>query len=324
VPVAWAAAHVSLHPLGDSELIVTKGRVSEMNKGTWYAVGAYTIWGLLPVYWKWLDHVPALQLLSHRILWSFVALFAFIWLSRRWKVFRAAALNPRALRSHVVAAALLGINWLTYVWAVNAGFIVETSLGYFINPLLSVAMGVAFLRERLRSWQWVAIGLAAAGVLYLAFVYGSLPWIALTLALSFGFYGLLKKRAPLGSLHGLTLETGILFLPALACLLFSEMTGQGALLHTGAVPDLLMVGAGLMTTIPLLMFASAAQRIPLSLVGILQYIAPTLQFFLGVVVYGEPFSRTRLIGFGIVWAALILFAIEGVLARRAEPAAVAE
>ncbi|NCP16002.1 EamA family transporter RarD, partial [bacterium] len=204
-----------------------------MNKGIWYAVGAYAVWGLFPIYWKWLHQVPALQLLSHRIGWSFFLLLAVILATRQWQAFRAAALNRRVLRIYLIAAVLIGVNWLTYVWAVNAGFIVETSLGYFINPLLSVLMGVLFLRERLRAWQWVPIGMATAGVLYLTFAYGALPWIALTLAFSFGLYGLIKKVAPLSSLYGLTLETGILFLPALAYLLVANAAGQGAFLHAG-------------------------------------------------------------------------------------------
>jgi chloramphenicol-sensitive protein RarD len=303
-----------------------------MNKGVWYAVGAYVAWGLFPVYWKWLHQVPALQLLSHRIVWSSFLLLAVILLTKQWQAFRAAALTWRVLRIYLISAALIGVNWLTYVWAVNAGFIVETSLGYFINPLLSVLMGVVFLRERLRAWQWLPIGLATAGVLYLAFAYrvgaaegltahGALPWIALTLAFSFGLYGLIKKVAPLNSLYGLTLETGILFLPALAYLIYSDVAGQGAFLHTGMASDLLLVGAGAVTTVPLLMFAAGARRIPLSLVGILQYITPTMQFLLGVLVYKEPFTHTRLIGFGIVWIALIIFGVEGFLAHRNQPVA---
>ena len=294
-----------------------------MNKGIWYGIGAYITWGLFPIYWKWLHNVPALQLIGHRILWSFLLLFIVILVSRQWSVFRAAALKPHVLRIYFVAAVLIGINWLVYVWAVNAGFIVQVSLGYYINPLLNVLMGVLFLRERLRPLQWIPLGLAAAGVLYLTWAYGSLPWISLTLAFSFGIYGLVKKIAPLGSLYGLSLETGLLFLPALLYLLCADAIGQGAFLHTGAISDVLMMGAGLMTTIPLLMFASAARRIPLSLVGILQYIAPTLQFLLGVLVYGEPFTHPQLIGFGIVWVALILFAVEGYLASRAQPVAAA-
>jgi chloramphenicol-sensitive protein RarD len=225
---------------------------------------------------------------------------------------------------YCIAAVLIGVNWLMYVWAVNSCHIVETSLGYFINPLLSVLMGVIFLHEHLRRWQWIPLGLAAVGVLYLTFAYGSLPWIALTLAVSFGVYGLVKKIAPLGSLYGLTLETGILLIPAFCYLLYSNASGSGAFLHTGTSSDFLMIGAGLVTTIPLLMFASAAQRISLSLVGVLQYIAPTLQFLVGVIIYKEPFSHIQFIGYGIIWLALILFAVEGYLAYRAKPVAAIE
>ncbi|MCX6121741.1 MAG: EamA family transporter RarD [Ignavibacteriales bacterium] len=295
-----------------------------MNKGMRYAVGAYISWGVLPIYWKWLHHVPALQLISHRILWSFFALVVVILLTRRWKEFRQAVFTPRVLRVYSAAALLIGINWLTYVWAVNAGHIIETSLGYFINPLLSVLMGVIFLHEHVRPRQWIPLGLAGAGVLYLTFAYGSLPWIALTLAVSFGVYGLVKKIAPLGSLYGLTLETGILLIPAFVYLLYSDMHGSGSFLHTGTSSDFLMIGAGLVTTIPLLMFASAAQRISLSLVGILQYIAPTLQFLVGVIIYKEPFTHIQFIGYGVVWVALFLFAVEGYLAYRSKPVAAAE
>ena len=292
-----------------------------MNKGIWYAVGAYVCWGLFPIYWKWLHQVAALEVISHRIIWSCVMLAVVILLTRQWRSFRQALGSPRVLRIYIVAAVVLSINWLVYVWGVNAGFIVETSLGYFINPLLSVLLGVIFLRERLRPWKWLPVVLAAIGVVYLTVTYGSLPWIALTLASSFGFYGLVKKTAPLNSLYGLTLETSILFVPALLYLLYIDLTGQGAFLHTGIVPDVLMIGAGAVTTIPLLLFASAARSIPLSLVGILQYIAPTLQFLLGVLVYGEPFTPTQFVGFGIVWLALIIFAIEGLVSRRVQAVA---
>lgn len=284
-------------------------------KGLWLAFGAYFTWGLFPIYWKWLQVVPALQLLGHRIIWSFLLLVAFLAVTRRWREFRG-LLTKRVLAIYTAAALLIGVNWLTYVWAVNAGFIVETSLGYFINPLLSVALGVIFLGERLRPLQWLPILMAAVGVAYLTVTYGSLPWIALTLAFSFAIYGLVKKVAPLGSLYGLTLETGLLFLPALGWLTFSEATGTAAFLHAGPVVDLLLIGAGVVTTIPLLMFASAAQRIPLSMIGLMQYLAPTLQFSLGVLVYHEPFDQHRLIGFGVVWAALIFFWGEGFFASR--------
>ncbi len=288
-----------------------------MNKGIWYAIGAYSIWGLFPIYWKWLQVVPALQLIGHRIGWSFILLFVIVLLTRQWTAFRAVAFERRTLRIYSVAAVLVSVNWLIYVWAVNAGYVVESSLGYFINPLLSVLLGVVFLRERLRPWQWLPVGLAALGVVIVAFAYGFFPWIAVALALSFGLYGLVKKTAPLSSFHGLTLETGILFVPALLYLLYVDWLGQGAFLHTDIASDLLMIGAGLVTTVPLLLFSSAAQRIPLALIGILQYITPTMQFLLGVFVYKEAFSSAQFIGFALVWVALIVFSMEGFLARGA-------
>lgn len=290
-----------------------------MNKGIWYAAGAYVSWGLFPLYFKHLQHVPALQIVSHRILWSFVILAGLVLHGSGWKTFRAKALNYPVLRVYAFAALLIGINWLVYVWAVNTGKIVETSLGYFITPLLNVFLGVLFLHERLRRWQWVAIGFAAAGVVYLAVSYGALPWVALTLGLSFGLYGLVKKTAPLGSLPGLTLETGIWLLPAVLYLFYTERTGEAALLHTALSTDLLLVGSGALTMIPLLLFASAAQRIPLSLLGVIQYISPTLTFLLGVLVYREPFTYVQLVGFAIVWAALAIFTVEGWFAHRPPP-----
>lgn len=286
-----------------------------MNKGILYSVTVYVLWGFFPIYWKLLHHVPALQLLGHRIAWSFLMLLGVILITRQWNEFRA-TLNTRTFRIYLIAALLIGVNWLTYVWAVNAGFIVETSLGYFINPLLSVLMGVLFLRERLRPMQLMPVALAAMGVAYLTFAYGQLPWIALLLAFTFGFYGLVKKLAPLGSLFGLTLETGILFLPAFVYLGIVESNNTAAFLHSGITSDLLMIGAGLVTTIPLLMFASAAKLIPLSMIGVLQYIAPTIQFLIGVFIYKETFDKSRLIGFSIVWLALIIFWVENYLANR--------
>jgi chloramphenicol-sensitive protein RarD len=289
-----------------------------MNKGIWYAIGAYASWGLFPLFWKMLRRVPALQLISHRIVWSFVTLIIIILLMRQWGVFRKSAFSVRVLRIYLLAAILVGINWLTYVWAVNAGHVVETSLGYFINPLLSVLMGVIFFREHLRSTQWVSIGLTAIGVLYLSIAFGSLPWIALTLAFSFAFYGLVKKIAPLNSLYGLTLETSILLIPAMGFLFFEDRIGNGAFLHDGIFFDFLFVISGLVTSIPLLMFASAARRIPLSVMGILQYIAPTIQFLLGILVYHEPFTLTQFIGYSTVWIALILFGIDSYARYRSQ------
>jgi chloramphenicol-sensitive protein RarD len=287
-----------------------------MSEGVWYAVCAYVCWGLFPIYWKQLDRVPALQLIGHRILWSFVMLAAIIGATRQWRSFRRASFNTPVLRIYAVAAALVTVNWFTFVWAVNSGYVVETSLGYFINPLVNVLFGVVFLHERLRLVQWIAIGLAAAGVLYLTALYGSLPWIALVLALSFGSYGLVKKKGLLGSVHGLALETAILTPLAMAYLMYVERSGEGALLHGGLRSDLLLLGTGAVTTIPLLFFASAVQRIPLSLLGVLQYIAPTMQFLLGVLLYREPFTPAQFVGFAMVWAALIVLGVEGFLVHR--------
>ncbi len=287
-----------------------------MKKGIWNGIAAYALWGFFPIYWKLLHQVPALQVIGHRISWSFLLLIAVILFTKQWRDFRSSALTPKTLGIYSVAAVLLTINWLVYVWGVNAGFIVETSLGYFINPLLSVLLGVVFLRERLRPAQWIPIALAAAGVIYLTVAYGRLPWIALTLAFSFGFYGFVKKLTPLGSLYGLTLETGIAFPFALVYLTWINFNGTGAFLHANALTNLLLIGAGAVTTIPLLMFASAARQIPLTLVGLLQYITPTLQFLIGVFIYKEPFDHAHLIGFGIVWIALLILGVENFLAQR--------
>jgi len=286
-----------------------------MNKGILYGIGAYALWGFFPIYWKLLQGIPATQLISHRIIWSFILLVLIILFTGQWAEFRATA-RFNTLRIYTFAALLIGGNWLLYVWAVNANFIVETSLGYFINPLISVLLGVIFLRERLRIGQWIPVLLAALGVTYLTFTYGRLPYIALALAFSFGTYGLVKKLSPLGSLYGLTVETGILLIPAIGYLIFAEANGDGAFLHTGLTSTLLMVGAGVVTTIPLLLFASAARSVSLWVVGLLQYIAPTLQFLIGVFIYKEEFNHNQLIGFGMVWTALVIFLVENYLANR--------
>ena len=288
-----------------------------MKRGILYGIGAYALWGFFPIYWKVLHPVSALQVIGHRISWSFILLVAFIVITKQWQDFRSVALtSAKTIGIYAIAGVLLTINWLVYVWGVNQGFIVETSLGYFINPLLSVLLGVIFLRERLRLAQWIPVIIAAAGVIYLTFVYGRLPWIALSLAFSFGFYGLVKKLAPLGSLYGLTLETGIVFPAAVIYLIVVQVNGAGAFLHDSALIDLFLVGAGVVTTIPLLMFASAAKQIPLTVVGLLQYIAPTLQFLIGIFIYKEPFDQSHLIGFAVVWVALIIFWVENYLAHR--------
>jgi chloramphenicol-sensitive protein RarD len=285
-------------------------------QGFLYALGAYTIWGIFPIYWKALHQVSAIELIGHRIIWSFLTLLSVLTFSGQIGVFWNYLNHSQTRRYYLLAALLISVNWLVYVWGVNTGHIVETSLGYFINPLLSVFLGVVVLRERLRPLQWLPILLAAAGVLYLTLVYGRVPWIALTLAFTFALYGLVKKLAPLNSLHGLSLETAILFLPALAYLLYEEIQGRATFLHTDTRTTLLLLAAGLVTTVPLLMFASAARRIPLSAIGLMQYIAPSLQFLIGVLIYHEPFNRHHLLGFSLVWMALAIFAAEMIAQER--------
>ena len=293
-------------------------------RGFWSGVAAYTIWGLVPLYWKLLKHVPAIQVLGHRIVWSLAVLIILVAAMRRGG--RAThgggrailgAVSGRVVGLYAIAAALIAVNWFLYIYAVNAGFIVETSLGYYITPLVNVLFGVVVFQERMRPAQWVAIAIAAVGVVQLTFAYGALPWIAFGLAASFGSYGLAKKKAPLDPVEGLTLETAVLAPVAILFLVMLHRSGEGAFSRTGATTDALMIGGGLVTTVPLLLFAAAVRTVPLSVIGILQYIGPTLQFLLGVFVYHEPFSRTQLIGFSIVWTALAIYAGDSLRARRA-------
>ena len=281
-----------------------------MNSGILYALATYLLWGFFPIYWKQLHHVDAAQLIGHRIIWAFIMLMLIIIGSGQRDKFRA-KLNATTLKAHGFASLLLGINWLTYVWSINNGYIIESSLGYFINPLFSVFLGVVFLKEKIRPMQWIPLGLATIGVLYLTFAYGRLPWIALLLATSFGVYGLLKKKSTLGSLYGLTLETGILFLPALGYILYLVSNNQSLFLQLNTKTDLFLIGAGAVTAIPLLLFAKAAQRISLTMIGTMQYIAPTIQFLIGVLLYKEEFTSSQAVGFGIIWIALIFFWGEG-------------
>jgi chloramphenicol-sensitive protein RarD len=285
-------------------------RMSSTRQGVWCAVGAYVLWGVLPVYWKALQTVPAKQILAHRIVWSCVLLAGLVLVRGELRTLRAAA-GVRALRIYAAAAVLLAVNWLTYIWAVNAARIVETSLGYFINPLVSVLLGVVFLRERLGRTQWLAVAMAGTGVIYLTWQQGALPWVAVVLASTFGLYGLLKKTAPLGALPGLTLETGLLGLPALAWLLQLEAEGTSAWGHGGLRTTLLLTLTGVVTTLPLLLFASAARCLNLTTIGLLQYISPTCGLLIGVAVYGEPFDRTRWPGFMLIWTALAVYWLEG-------------
>ncbi|MCL4802795.1 MAG: EamA family transporter RarD [Anaerolineae bacterium] len=294
-----------------------------MNKGMIYAAAAYVMWGLLPLYWKALDDVPADQILANRIVWSLVFVSLILTARHNWDWLSGTLHRPRVLATFALSGVVLGINWFIYIWAVNAGFIVETSLGYFINPLVNVLFGYLFLKERLRPAQWFALAIALSGVLYLTFSYGAFPWIALTLAFTFGIYGFLRKTAPLNSAEGLFLETAVLFLPAIGFLLLQQMRGVGAFGQINMATNLLLIGAGLVTSVPLLLFAAGARRITLTSLGLLQYIAPTLQFLIGVLIFNEPFGISRLIGFGLIWLALIFYTVESLRYRRRAMAATA-
>lgn len=287
-----------------------------MNKGILAGIGSYILWGLFPIYWKLLEGVPAIEILANRMVWSFVFVAVVLTLQKDWQWLKAASHNRKTLLTYTLAAILLSINWFTYIWAVNAGYVVEASLGYFINPLVNILLGVIFLGERLRLGQVVAVILAGLGVVYLTVSYGSLPWISLILAFTFGMYGLIKKTARLESMHGFSLETMVLFVPALVYLCYREVSGIGALVHQGTMVTVLLILAGPVTSIPLLLFGYSARRIPLSMLGFIQYIAPTLQFLLGVLVYSEPFPPTRLVGFSIIWTALLIYSLEGVFYNR--------
>ena len=282
-----------------------------MNTGIVYAALAYIAWGLFPLYFKQLAGVPAFEVVMHRTLWSLVFLLGVLLVRRHWAWLPALWRQPRVLGAFALSAVLLSGNWLTYVWAVQNQHVVDASLGYFILPLVNVALGCVFLRERPRPGQWLAVAVAAAGVLWLAVQGGRLPWIALVLALTFGFYGLLRKVAVLGALEGLTLET--LMLAPVAAIVLGWWTwhGQGALAHADVATLGWLVLAGPLTAAPLLLFAAGARRIPMATLGILQYISPTLQFALGVWVFNEAFEPGRVVGFALIWTALLIYSVEG-------------
>ncbi|WP_027467775.1 EamA family transporter RarD [Deefgea rivuli] len=280
-----------------------------MQTGIIYTLLAFLIWGLFPLYFKALHGIPAEEIVLHRFIWSLAFLACVLIFKRRWAWLRPALQQPKLIALFVLSAVLLAGNWYTYIWAVNAGRVVDASLGYFINPLINVLLGVVFLHERLNKIQWLSIAIASTGVAWLTWQAGHLPWIALILAVSFGLYGLLRKTAQLGALEGLSLETLVLFPLALGMLFWLLLTGQSAAVHAPLSTQVLIMLAGPITAIPLLLFAAGARRIPLSLVGILQYTGPTLQLLIGVFVFHEAFGVERLIGFSLIWLALFIYAL---------------
>ena len=286
-----------------------------MSRGIWYGVAAYAIWGTFPMYWRLLRDVAPLQVLGQRIIWSFVLLVSVLIVTRKRRDILAAA-RWHIVALYAAAGVLIAINWYLFIYAVAIERVLETSLGYFITPLVNVLLGVVVLGERLRLLQWLAVALAAAGVAVLTYAYGTVPWVALGLAMSFGSYGLAKKKATLPPMEGLTLETAALLAPAVAAVIATRPEGGGPFFGYDATTYALMMGGGFITSVPLLLFAAAVRRVPLSIVGLLQYISPSIQFVLGVFVLHEPFSTAQLAGFGLVWAALFVFSAYGFLARR--------
>jgi chloramphenicol-sensitive protein RarD len=288
----------------------------ETLKGLAAAGAAFLTWGLLPLYWKLLQPVPAREILCHRIVWSFVFVGAIVLVQRRWSEL-ARILQPRRNLPLILASSsLLAANWLTYIWGVNHGFVLQASMGYYINPLVNVLLGCVFFRDRLRPGQLAAVLLAAAGVLHLVHGYGQIPWISLILALSFGFYGLIRKVVTLQPLPGLLLESVCMGAPALAWLLARARHGSTAFGAMGPTTDFLLVGAGAATAVPLLLFAFGARRLRLAEVGIMQYVAPTCMFLLGVFVFDEPFTPAHLVAFLCIWTGIGIYTAEGFLFRR--------
>lgn len=288
-------------------------RSNEQVKGAAFTAGAYILWGILPIYWKLLEDVPAAEVLAHRIVWSFVFLLALLTVTCKLQVFTREVLKlirqPRKLLGIFIAAVILNINWGTYIWAVNHDHIIQTSLGYYINPLVSVMLGIIVLKERLSFWELVAFLLAVVGVLNLTIHYSAFPWVALTLAITFGIYGLFKKVIDIGAITGLTLETLLTCVLAFSYLIYVHNIGNGAFHFSMSATTLFLIGAGIVTAIPLLLFAGGTRRLPLYIIGFLQYISPTMTLLLGIFVYHEPFTRAHLLSFMIIWAGLILFSL---------------
>lgn len=281
--------------------------------GVGHVAGAYLLWGILPIYWKLLQNVPPVQILAHRIAWAFGFLLALLLVTGKFKEFwnetTQIAGQPRKMATVFIAAVILNLNWLTYIWAVNNDHIVQASLGYYINPLVSVMLGVIVLKERLSMWQLVAFLLAAAGVFSLTLQYGAFPWVAIVLAVTFGLYGLFKKTVDIGSVTGLTLETFLTCTFAVPYLTYVLYTGSSSFGFNLAPVNLLLMGAGAVTAIPLVLFAAGTRLLPLVVVGFLQYISPTITLLLGVMVYHEPFTRGHLLSFGFIWVGLLLFSL---------------
>ncbi|MEL6224977.1 MAG: EamA family transporter RarD [Cyanobacteria bacterium J06627_8] len=291
---------------------------SSSSLGVLFAVLAYGAWGLLPIYWKLFGVIPAVEVLSHRMIWSMVFLIGVLALQNRLPELQAVWASKKTLKFLIVSACLLAVNWGLYIYGVNTERVVETSLGYYINPLLSVMLGMVFLKERLNRVQWVAVGLATVGVLNFVVDFGQVPWIALGLALTFGLYGLLRKMVAIAPMIGLAVETLVLAPLMLILVTYWQATGQGHFTTSVSIM-LIFIGAGVVTSMPLLWFNNAAKRLRLSTMGFFQYIAPSLQLVLGVFLYGEPFTRTHAVTFVCIWTALAIYSLNSLVASRVVP-----
>ena len=280
--------------------------------GVVYASSAFLIWGISPIYWKALRSVPALEIILHRIVWSFFLLVPLIMIMRRWQEFVLVFRNLRTLCILLFTAIVVGGNWLLYIWAVNTDRLLQASLGYYINPLVNVLLGMVFLEERLRPPQILAVVMATVGVLYLTLYYGEFPWIALTLAFSFGLYGLIRKIAPVGALVGLTVETLLLSIPALIYLFYLDRLGHGSIFRVSLKLDLMLMGCSVVTALPLLFFTLGARRLYLSTMGLLQYLAPSCMFVLAVFLFREPFTSAQVVTFILIWTALAVYSTDSV------------
>ena len=290
--------------------------MSERRRGLIYGLSAYLLWGLFPLYFPLLDPTPPVEILAHRIVWSVLVLLVVLIVARKWSWIKPILRDRRRMLLLAAAAVTIALNWGVYIYGVNSEQVVQTSLGYFINPLVSVLFGVVLLKERLRRPQWAAVSLGAVAVVVLTVDYGGLPWIALTLAVSFGTYGLVKKTLDMGAVESLSAETAILAPIALVYLGFLAANGSSAFATEGPQMAALLASLGVVTVVPLLFFGAAATRIPLTWIGLLQYTAPVLQFLIGVYVYNEPMPASRWIGFSLVWSALVVLAIDGAMAVR--------
>nr|WP_223182785.1 MULTISPECIES: EamA family transporter RarD [unclassified Streptomyces] len=286
-----------------------------------YGIGAYGMWGLVPLFWPLLRPAGAVEILAHRMVWSLAFVGLALLAVRRWDWVGDLVRSPRKLGLITIAAAVITVNWGLYIWSVNTGHVVEASLGYFINPLVTIALGVLVLQERLRPAQWAAVGVGFAAVLVLAIGYGQLPWISLTLAFSFAVYGLVKKKVNLGGLESLAAETAVQFLPALGYLIWLGTRGDLAFGSHGAGHTALLAATGIVTAVPLVCFGAAAIRVPLSTLGLLQYLAPTFQFLLGILYFHEEMPPERWAGFSLVWLALILLTWDALRTARRSRAA---